>query len=394
MAPRSRSRRLLAALAAAVALAAATGLPAIAAADDAGPSASDRAALAAAEEQVAAARQRATAAAGRLAAGEARYSALVDRLSAIRADIRNVRREIAFLAPIARSRAIAAYEGGAADPITIWGSAPSLLDGARANELLAASKEPEDEAIFRLEDLGRHLRDQQRAAADEQRNVAGVLSDLRREEAAVNAALVAAQAAEQRARAHIAAAQAAAARRAEAERRAAAARLASAPTTGTGDESSRGALGATTTTTTPTATTAPSAPSSGGGSVLCPVAGPTAFVDTWHAPRPGGRLHEGVDIFSPYRTPNVAVVSGYVTHGQGALEGNGVFLYGDDGNSYWYFHLDSFAGPAGRYERGQTVGYTGDTGNAAEGAYHTHFEYHPGHGAAVNPYPLVKRACG
>ena len=26
-------------------------------------------------------------------------------------------------------------------------------------------------------------------------------------------------------------------------------------------------------------------------------------------------------------------------------------------------------------------------------AYHTHFEYHPGHGAAVDPYPLVASLC-
>ena len=51
---------------------------------------------------------------------------------------------------------------------------------------------------------------------------------------------------------------------------------------------------------------------------VCPIRGPLTFTDTWAAPRPGGRRHEGTDLMNPYGTPNVAVVSGgFETHHSG-----------------------------------------------------------------------------
>jgi len=34
--------------------------------------------------------------------------------------------------------------------------------------------------------------------------------------------------------------------------------------------------------------------------------------NTWHAPRDGGRLHEGQDIFAPYGTAVLSATEGYV----------------------------------------------------------------------------------
>lgn len=140
----------------------------------------------------------------------------------------------------------------------------------------------------------------------------------------------------------------------------------------------------------------PSAPSAARirstGGMFCPVAGPTSFVDSWGAPR-SGHTHQGVDMMGSYGTPLVAIVSGTITYA--AYDGSGgnmIFLSGDDGNAYWYMHNQQNFVSGGRVSAGQTIASLGDTGNAA-GTPHLHFEYHPGGGSAVNPYPLVASIC-
>jgi murein DD-endopeptidase MepM/ murein hydrolase activator NlpD len=138
-----------------------------------------------------------------------------------------------------------------------------------------------------------------------------------------------------------------------------------------------------------TPTTATAAP----GGLVCPVQGPVSFVDSWHDPRPGGRLHEGVDLMAPSGTPNVAVVSGSVTMKSGGASGNGVTLQGDNGDEYRYYHLSAYEGGARTVAQGEVIGYTGNTGDASGGAPHTHFEIHPGGGGPVNPYPTARAIC-
>jgi peptidoglycan LD-endopeptidase LytH len=129
------------------------------------------------------------------------------------------------------------------------------------------------------------------------------------------------------------------------------------------------------------------------GNMVCPIRGAVSFIDSWGAPRSQGR-HMGVDLMAARGTPNVAVVSGEVTmRSPGGQPGLGVHLRGDDGNLYYYFHLDSYAGGSRRVTQGEVIGYTGNTGDASGGPTHTHFEVHPGGGGAVNPYPYVVGIC-
>ena len=142
----------------------------------------------------------------------------------------------------------------------------------------------------------------------------------------------------------------------------------------------------------PDPTPAPAAPAVViSGSFACPVNGPTAFADTWGAPRSGGRAHKGVDMMSPLGTPLVAVVGGEARFKTNALGGNTVGLTGNDGNYYYYAHLSSWEGSSRSVQIGEVIGYVGSTGNTT--ANHLHFEIHPGGGEAVNPTSTVRRYC-
>ena len=159
-------------------------------------------------------------------------------------------------------------------------------------------------------------------------------------------------------------------------------------------EAAREAAAAATPTTTTSSAPAPaggSAPAPSGGGKACPVNGPVSFIDSWGAPR-DGHTHVGVDMMADYGTPLVAIVSGTVSSGWDDSGGNMIFLSGDDGHSYWYLHNETNIVTSGRVSAGQQIGTVGDTGNAV-GIPHLHFEYHPGGGGPVNPYPLVASIC-
>lgn len=148
---------------------------------------------------------------------------------------------------------------------------------------------------------------------------------------------------------------------------------------------------------------APSGGSGGGsgstpvrGGVACPVGTPRSYIDSWGAPRSGGRSHKGTDILAPRGTPTPAYESGVVSRmSSNSLGGISLYIRGDSGNLYYYTHLSGYAGVSvgQRVSAGQVVAYVGATGNA-RGINHLHFEVRPGGGGNVNPYPYVRRACG
>ena len=124
--------------------------------------------------------------------------------------------------------------------------------------------------------------------------------------------------------------------------------------------------------------------------ILCPVDG-TAYADTWGAARSGGRSHQGVDMIGQRGMPIYAVASGAVQFKPNRLGGNAAWVSGNDGNRYYYAHMDRYAGVSRAVNQGDVIGYVGDTGNA-RGTPHLHFEVHPGGGAATPPYAWVRDA--
>jgi murein DD-endopeptidase MepM/ murein hydrolase activator NlpD len=114
--------------------------------------------------------------------------------------------------------------------------------------------------------------------------------------------------------------------------------------------------------------------------------------DSWHAPRSGGRQHEGQDIFAARGTAVRPAAEGYVVRvGESRLGGNTVWVAGAGGRSYYYAHLDSYAPglAVGDYVTHETVlGYVGTTGNAEGTSPHLHFGVYT-YGGAVDPLPLL-----
>jgi septal ring factor EnvC (AmiA/AmiB activator) len=142
-------------------------------------------------------------------------------------------------------------------------------------------------------------------------------------------------------------------------------------------------------------TTSPPPPPSGGSA--CPVAGAVSFSDTWGAPRSGGRSHQGVDMIAARGTPIAAIYDGKIKRiASGRLSGLAVWLRADNGDEFFYAHLDSYGdiSTGMTVSAGYTIGYNGSSGNAPNWLPHLHFEWHPGGGSAVNPYPLAKQVCG
>ncbi|MDX1510230.1 MAG: peptidoglycan DD-metalloendopeptidase family protein [Nitriliruptorales bacterium] len=133
------------------------------------------------------------------------------------------------------------------------------------------------------------------------------------------------------------------------------------------------------------------------GIYACPVASPVFFVDSWGAPRSGGRRHKGVDMMAPYGNQLFAFTNGRISRMRSSsLGGISLYLWGDDGHEYYYAHLSGYASSAyvgKRVEAGELIGFNGDSGNARGGSPHLHFEVHLWGGAATNPYPWVRAVC-
>ncbi|WP_294095823.1 M23 family metallopeptidase [Sphingomonas sp.] len=137
-------------------------------------------------------------------------------------------------------------------------------------------------------------------------------------------------------------------------------------------------------------------------SLIVPVAGVKSrqLTDTWGQSRGGGaREHHAIDIMAPRGTPVLAAASGTVEKVFESVNGgHTIYVRSNDGRLiYYYAHLDSYGVVEGqKVAQGQQIATVGNTGSAAGGATHLHFEIktmQPGEGwwkgRNVNPYPLL-----
>lgn len=134
-----------------------------------------------------------------------------------------------------------------------------------------------------------------------------------------------------------------------------------------------------------------------------PTGGPCTYEDSWHAPRGtdanGNPLyHEGVDVIARTGTPIYAVAEGTITRMSTSNRGGiQIYLTRSDGTYFFHAHLSAYApgmSVGTRVTAGQLIAYVGQTGDAQFSVAHLHFEVHPGGGAAVNPYPIVREVDG
>lgn len=126
-----------------------------------------------------------------------------------------------------------------------------------------------------------------------------------------------------------------------------------------------------------------------------PLKEPSYFVDTYGADREGGeRSHQGTDLFDKKGTPILNVCDGIVEKlGWNRLGGERVGVRGDDGNYYYYAHLDEINKDltiGERITKGELIGTMGNTGDAITTPDHLHFGIELVNGEWLNPYPLLK----
>jgi hypothetical protein len=163
--------------------------------------------------------------------------------------------------------------------------------------------------------------------------------------------------------------------------------------------------------------------------ILFPLEKRISWVDTFGAARSGGRTHAGNDLMADKMTPLLAVVDGKLDwlnltgklSSYNNLPYYNILLRGDDGNDYFYVHINNdtpgtddgkggveFAYAPGlsngmQVKRGQVIAYVGDSGNAEDTAPHLHFEIHLGgyvsasggqtrSPSAIDPYNSLKAA--
>jgi len=139
-----------------------------------------------------------------------------------------------------------------------------------------------------------------------------------------------------------------------------------------------------------------------GGVYVFPVAAAADWGDSYGAERSDvpGNWHHGDDLFAPLGTPVVAVADGTIfAVGWNRVGGWRLWLVDHSGNDFYYAHLSGYTrlGRNNRaVQRGDVIGFVGNTGDAFTTLPHLHFEVHPtgllylGYDGAVDPTSYLR----
>jgi len=338
--------------------------------------------LAAAQASITAAQQAADKASAAYDEGQARYYQLQDDAQVTRKSVATAQAAQADLIEVVQQRAVSLYMQAGSTGFDVFRSTGSVLDASRRVTLAAAANAGDDLAVDQLRAATEDLNARQASLRSQLAGAKAALDDLRAQQQALEASVAEARQAEQQLRVRL-----------ERERRAnefdalrRRAQDAAHRGSSSGGSSSNGGSS-----------------DSGGdpgqiivsGSWVCPVQGGVSFSDTFGAPRGNGRTHHGVDMFAGTGTPVAAVVSGSVFFQSDTLGGLAAYVQGNDGNTYYYAHLNDYVGGGRSVTGGELIGHVGNTGDASGGPSHLHFEIRPGgpNGTAIDPYPTVASHC-
>lgn len=134
-------------------------------------------------------------------------------------------------------------------------------------------------------------------------------------------------------------------------------------------------------------------PAPQGATHVFPIVGGGTFSNDWGGPRPGGRTHQGIDLFARTGTPVVAISDGVIYRvGWNRIGGWRFWLRDRWGNEFYHAHLSAFAPVAkegATVRAGTVIGFVGNTGDAKTTPPHVHFEIHPAGGPPIPPFSYV-----
>jgi murein DD-endopeptidase MepM/ murein hydrolase activator NlpD len=319
-------------------------------------------------------------------AATANYYELQDQQASSQRSILTLTAQQEHLATLGRERALVAYKRGSLVLGDVLGDGSDVLDAARRATMLDDVNARGEVLISQLDSVTSELHDHQAALRTEISHAKDARTSMQGQALAAERALAGAGRAESDLRTQLAAQQ----RLSDLTAILTAARARAAPrapaATGGGSSNPAGSTG-------------------GGGSAgqiivhgtwVCPVQGPVSFTDTYGSPRSGGRRHMGNDLFAPIGTPLVAVTDGSVFFQGDPLGGNAAYVEGNDGNTYYYAHLNDYVGGARSVKAGELIGHVGDTGDASDAPPQLHFEIRPGgpNAKGIDPYSTLAAHCG